>query len=362
MWSLIKGNLARFFAWWFGELAALVPARWRRTLGGGGRALVIDLTGPEAVIRREVGDQRHELGRFDAAQLPPEDQRRAFAEMMREAPSARTDPAVIRLPAEQVLQKTLTLPMAAEGDLGEALSFQIDRQTPFSADEVCFDYFVSNRDSDAKRLTVQMVAAPKAVVERTVARVADWGVSPSVVDVAGTGLDDAVRLNLLSGAAHTEGRPRWSRLNLGFAGLAAILIAIAVYLPLEQKRAAAAALEARVQEARIEAKEAARLREELDRLVKQDRFLLDKKTRTVSVVQILNELTQLLPDDSWVQEFRWQDGKVRLTGYSASASALIGLIGSSPSFETPAFLSPVTQDSRTGQERFNLSFALEPRQ
>ena len=56
-----------FFAWWFKELAGLVPARLRGALEGNADAVLLDLSGPEIVLSRLSGKGWRELGRADPA-------------------------------------------------------------------------------------------------------------------------------------------------------------------------------------------------------------------------------------------------------------------------------------------------------
>ena len=71
-----------------------------------------------------------------------------------------------------------------------------------------------------------------------------------------------------------------------------------------------------------------------------------------------------LPSRTVVAEFL-SDGvklgrEARIAGYAPTASSLIGLIDKSPRLQGPRFRSSVTQDPRTGLERFNMSFRIAP--
>ena len=104
------------------------------------------------------------------------------------------------------------------------------------------------------------------------------------------------------------------------------------------------------------------LRERLDQLTQSARFLLAEKTRRPMVAEILAELTRLVPDQAHIVELDLDDGGVQLHGYARTASDLIGLLDQSQLFKTPQFRSPVTQDPRSGSERFHLSVELAPRE
>lgn len=347
----------RFFGWWFGELAGLVPRRLRQALERGARTLVLDLSGQELVVRHFRGGRCQEVGRVRLAKTDTTAWGSSVGALVREVDLKKSEVAVV-LSGDQALRKTLELPLAAESDLRRALFFQIDRQTPFTPEEVYFDYWISQRRPETNRLMVELVVVPRPVVDNAVQMATRWGVEPTIVDVAGDDPKAAPRLNLLANAEHEVGTKIWSPLNAVLAILTVALVAVAIYIPLDQQRRVAEALSEQVAQAKSEAEDAVRVREELNRLVEDGRFLTDQKRRSPPVLGILDELTRLLPDDTWIYELRVNRAQIRVVGYSSGASTLIGLIDQSPLFQTPRFQSPVTQDPKTGLERFKISFEL----
>ena len=77
--------------------------------------------------------------------------------------------------------------------------------------------------------------------------------------------------------------------------------------------------------------------------------------RSPGVVETLDALTRLVPNDTWLQQLRINGDEVRLTGFSAAASSLIGLIEQSERFTEARFRSSVTRDARNKAERFTIS-------
>ncbi len=73
------------------------------------------------------------------------------------------------------------------------------------------------------------------------------------------------------------------------------------------------------------------------------------------MTQLLDDMTRIIPDDTWVNRVDFSDGEIQLQGQSGAAAGLIGLIEASPTFHNARFRSPVTQIARTSQERFHLS-------
>ena len=107
----------------------------------------------------------------------------------------------------------------------------------------------------------------------------------------------------------------------------AVLLAVAVVaVPLERERRQAKALTARVNQARVAALIAAKTRDEIARLIRENNFLADCRRNTRRTVKILNELIRLTPDHTWLRQLRIQENVVRLTGLSGGASGLIRVI------------------------------------
>ncbi len=97
-------------------------------------------------------------------------------------------------------------------------------------------------------------------------------------------------------------------------------------------------------------------------------FELKKITsEEISKVEILQELTKILPDTAWIWNFKYSGKEIELSGFADSASDLIPLLDKSPLFEKVEFLSPVTKErQRTAgeekeKERFKIKIRIEGR-
>lgn len=79
-------------------------------------------------------------------------------------------------------------------------------------------------------------------------------------------------------------------------------------------------------------------------------------------MDLLRELTAILPDDTWLERLQIKGDNLQIIGQSAKASALIGIVDTSKFMNSPGFASPVTIDPRFGKERFmlNARVGLEP--
>lgn len=351
--SAIWRGLAAFLAWWSGELAALVPEAVRRRLATDTSQVVFDVSGE--VIAVDLVSQRswRELGRVAARPDDPAVEAASLATVLGNLKLDRYD-VVLRMSQAHALRRSLTMPRAAIENLRQVLTFEMDRQTPFSADQVYFDYLVRPSAASGTTVEVELVACPKGEVDAAVERSRAWGIDAGIVDIAGENPAPA-RINLLPRAPARTGGTMTTRLTAGLAVIAVVLAAAAVYLPLERQRRAAEMMEAEAARARVQALAVAKLRERITELTGGAEFLAARRRANPSMVETLDALTRLLPDDTWLQQLRIDKDEVRLTGFSAAASSLIGVIEQSERFSGAAFRASVRPDARTKLERFVIS-------
>jgi general secretion pathway protein L len=85
------------------------------------------------------------------------------------------------------------------------------------------------------------------------------------------------------------------------------------------------------------------------------RQLEQKKRSTLMVTQIINEVSRILPDDTWISRFDIAENELQLQGQSSSPAALIAIVESSSLLHNARFRSPVIQIPGTSEERFHLS-------
>ncbi len=362
-----RGSTA-FFRWWGGELAALVPDGLRRRLHADTGQIVFDVSGDEIAIDQVSRRSHREIGRVAARPDDPDAEAASLALVIGKLRMDRHD-VVLRIAAAHALQRTLSLPAAAAENLRQVLTFEMDRQTPFSADQVYFDFLVGPRPSSSSTLDVELVACPKGEVDAAVERARAWGIRPDIVDIAD--IDDiadiadgarreTARINLLPRAPGPTASTGMARLTAVVAVVAVVLGAAAVYLPLDRQRRAAELMQAEAAKARVVAMAATKLRETIAELAGGAEFLVKRRRTSPGIVETLDALTHLLPDDTWLQQLRINGDEVRLTGFSAAASSLIGLIEGSEHFTAVRFRSSVTRDARTKAERFTISAKIVP--
>ena len=361
--SRITDALSAFLAWWLRELAALVPRRLTQLLFPAPKFLVAEPGGEGLGLWYLRGARASRLKTVGLEDRPAAGVREQVREQVRRI-DLKSAVTVLRLPADQGLRCRLSLPAAAEQDLRSALALQVDRQTPFTEENAAFDYYIIGRDRQAGQVSVEMAVAPRQSVQELCERARDWGLPPTIVDLAenaGTGDGAEVgppRYNLIADAEQPAARRPWPLVNGALATLALLLLAAIAYLPVHRAQARADALSAQVAEASAAANAVISLRSQLDERQTESKLFYELKAGSPPKVLVLDELTRILPDDTWIQRLSISGREVRITGASPTASSLVSLIDESELFGTPRFLSTVTAESETGMESFKFSFEL----
>lgn len=108
-----------------------------------------------------------------------------------------------------------------------------------------------------------------------------------------------------------------------------------------------------------------KLQKQKDDLRKEISEISNIRNGEISKVEILRELTQLLPGTVWIWNFKYANREVDIGGFADSASDLIPLLDRSPLFEKVEFSSPVTKERLMRgtevreKERFRIKMRLE---
>jgi general secretion pathway protein L len=351
---LAKTPLPGFFRWWGSELLACLPPRWRALVEERSESLLLDPRSDEIVVWRERGDRASEYARISRS-LPAEAQGAEFQRLRAaiDDPGVRT---VLCIPSERVLQRNLVLPAAAEDNLRQVLSFEMDRQTPFKADQIYFDSRVLGRDASGRNLNVELVLLPRAQLDQAIGTLPPSAAALDGVDAwrgePGTG---RLQINLLPQERRARRRDVRLPLNLGLAALALILLIVNMNESLANRQAAVDDMRAKVEESNNDARQVAALRKTLADSVAGANFLTDKKRSNPLTVALLDDLSRRLPEDTYLERLQIEGGKAQLQGQSKEAAKLIALIGASDCLANPSLQGQIQPDPRTGKERFQIT-------
>ena len=83
-------------------------------------------------------------------------------------------------------------------------------------------------------------------------------------------------------------------------------------------------------------------------------MLAKRKQATPSSVMVLEAVSRVLPDTTYVTELRIEGDKVQVVGMTQNAPALIRLMEQSPQFTRATFFAPTTHAQNEPGERFHI--------
>ena len=375
-------GLPAFWRWWADQLAPLAPRALAAAMARRRLRPVLAFE-PDAIVVWTLVLRDGSMQFAEAARVPRggdaalmRDAGRAAIEQLPRAPynGAGAAPRVIvSLPRGEILRKQFTMPAAVERDLEQTLAYDLDRHTPFKPDELYFDAAVIARDPVKKEIRVDWAAARRTVVDQAVKQAESIGasvvaVTPEITDAQGPATRPGTKLDLLAADARPD-LSLWRRWQLWVPlALIALLALVAIVLPLWQKRAYTMALLQVTGEARVQAEASSKLRAELEQQAADYNFALGKKYAYPNAVQVIEDVTKLMPDDTWITQFEVKSAtkgkepyrEMMLKGESANAGQLVTLLEDSHEFVDAAPRSPTMKIQPGPGEIFDFAARVKP--
>jgi general secretion pathway protein L len=338
------------FEWWLERLSELQPAWLRRRISMPTDGLIITPIGPldrgpetvSIVVRR--GGAETEFGEFKTSNP-----------QLESLPGIGNMPAILRLMRADVLEKNIELPLAAQSELGQVLEFEMDRQTPFSAEELYWDHHIEAVDRRRGRLTVRLAMALRRNVDPFLDVLKRSGIAPTRIEVLGD-LSAGSLISIEPGYA----RHPLSRRLVWTATLSCLLLAIgAAAIPFVRQSVALAQLDREIADARPAAADVEKLRQKIDRVSSNADFVAGERNKAARALDTLAALTRLLPDDTYLTGLELRQKKLTMTGRSAGAARLIAALAADPLFRDPVFSAPVTRLEASQGEVFSIKADVE---
>ncbi|MEA2991491.1 MAG: ral secretion pathway protein [Alphaproteobacteria bacterium] len=269
--------------------------------------------------------------------------------------------AELILKPARFLFRPLELPQRAAEFLDGIVRAQIDRLTPWNAADAVFGWSKPAEISN-NRIVVTVAATARALIQpylQTLTKLGAESVSISATP-PDAGAGSAPITLLVQSAKHPLEVHRIRRwllavlVGTGLMGAAAVGAAVIVTdnLGSRQDELSRRLAERRVQ---IQAGRAVATGEGAPL-----RALERRKHEVPSSVIVLDALSRLLPDHTYVTEWRVEGDKLQVIGVTRDASSLIRLIEESGHFTRATFFAPTTRSPNDPGERFHIEARIQP--
>ena len=341
----------QFFRWWSEELKQLLPPELKARMQYARRRVVMKVKGGELEISFHEADSLHLLEVYTLEQdvrLQQQQIKHLLAE--RDLLEVARD---LLLPPERVLRKEVVMPIAAEGNLRQALAYEMDRQTPFRASDVYFDYHLLNRDRENSQIRVELLLTRKDSLNEDIGVLTPRGMAPTGVDVEVAGMP--VGLNLLPFEMRYRMSNRRSRTNILLGLAVAVLLGIVMLQSLWLREHQLEELVNAIGEVREEAMAVQGIRQHIEDASEAAGFMRNHREESLPTVKVLAEVTRILPDDTFLDRLLIAKGNLQMQGKSDNAQQLIELVNQSGMLNHASFRGPTRLDSRSGKEIFDLN-------
>ena len=347
-----RKQLQDFLEWWREGLLLLLPARLLARLLHEPDTVTVEQQDGALTFRRYTGADR-QLSAQRTVSMEDKSEKTAVKEWLNE----QTGPLnlILLLPPESRLQQRLTYPVAAEKELRAVLEFEMDKQTPFTADKVYFDYLITGRNTATGQLHVTLCLVLREVLHKHLDAIAFLDLQPAAATTAPD--NSSGNVNYLPPAHRSANKP--SGRLLAYLCLAAFtLFMAALYLPLLRYDSVIDQLENQVGQARTEAIQAQALENKKQAFLERIEFLSNQNQLRIPPLEIIRDLTRRLPDNTWINRLNIRAGEIQVHGESGTAAAVIQLMEESDYFEQVQFRSPVTKNNKTGKDQFHIAAKL----
>jgi general secretion pathway protein L len=258
-------------------------------------------------------------------------------------------PVVVVLPGP-LLVREATLPAAAQGSLDRVLGYEMDRLTPFSADEVYFSHRLLELDRARGILKVELALVPRRLVQPLLGWLAPSGIVPGAVEAAGP---DGIVRRVPIGHVDPVRQARERVLARIAPIVCGILAAVTIAIPLVRQSLALADVEARIDELRPRVQQVETLRKRIAEGSAGAGQIAAARQQAGLILQMLGVLTDTLPDDTWLTSLTLRQRGLLLEGHSKASTKVIAAMAIEPRLQDPAFAAPVLR-GENGSEVFTI--------
>jgi general secretion pathway protein L len=265
--------------------------------------------------------------------------------------------------AEMVLRpnrflfRPLELPKRAVEFLEGIVRAQIDRLTPWTSADAVFGW-TPPTEAPNDRIELTIAATARAVVAPYVQAIANLGVASVAVLTTPADVPDAAPVRIFEQRA--RGVLEIDRIRQALIALLLVSgLAAAGAMGYSAYALDSLDTEQQALDQKIAARRAA-MRTGPAAAVSAQRLLERRKRTTPSNVIVLEALSQILPDHTYVTELHIEGDKLQVVGVTRDAAALIGLLEQSPHFEHAAFYAPTTRTPGDPGERFHVEAHIKP--
>jgi general secretion pathway protein L len=352
--SAIELDYKKLFRWWKRELSFLIPDRIKQLVSDRRGTIIVRPEENQFALSYWFEGSEEPLIKLDRDELGIA----KYKDMLAADERLQKADLIFRLTRKHALQKELSLPSAAKENLYQVVTYDLSRYSPFKAEQAYYAVKALDVVNEPGQIRVMLILTFREVLDAFYGDLKAFGMVPKFVDFEDVANDlgqSEEPYNLLPESLREKTDKTAQLIHASLAGLVALLMVATLALPVWFEYRSVHALEEKIDAIEKAAKSTKALQAEVDALADETKQLIEKKTEKPPVVAVLDTLSKLIKDDTWLAYAQYVNGQLQIQGESPAASTLISVLEASDIFANAKFVSPVTRDNVTKLERFQIT-------
>ncbi len=354
-WIFFGVDLAVLFAAWLKILANSISPQLKLAFQRPLPSVVVTWSNEQLLFEYQYAGQTRRIEQFDKLMLKDHPDAFIMHKIKQLNVASLKDLSLILYVDENdLLKHQIELPMQAEGNLRSAVSFQLDKLTPFNIDQIYFDALVLDKNKIKQKLLVDIFVLPQAPVApllKELSRVIGMPFDRITTKKVGN------KINLL-GELKAKLRLNHNAWLVLFLGLCC---SAAIFSPIMQKRTVMLEQKQHIAELREQTAAVIKKKHSLEKNLNGLNYLIAKKSENPPMAKIIEELTRIIPDESYVPQLRFKGNEIIIKGQGKNVVTLIKTLENSALIESAKFTSAVNRNARTGLDSFSIQIILATR-
>jgi general secretion pathway protein L len=353
-------SIHAFFVWWTHELKSLVPEKYRQKVFPDSKEVLISQDSSEQGVQIW---QNHD-GQLHLLELDESVQGKEWWHQLNHyvAGSDQETKVTYLVNESEVLSRQVAMPVVVINDIDSVLSFELDKYIPFKPEDVAYDFRKGLVEEGSEKFPVLLTAIKQQQLKEIIENTESKGLQLSVIDV-NVGTEQApVALGVNLMPKDLRKKKDWSSIkwHSGLLAIAILMLGFVMYSSLQNKQVKIQSLELQVDELKRDARRAKLIETQLNESIEAANFLGNLKKNIPSRVQMLAELTQKIPANTYLSRIVIDDEKIEIVGQSENSNALVPILNQSSLWFEPQFIGNMTIDPRTSLEKFTIKSELKP--
>lgn len=344
------GLMRNILSWWADEIAQLFPEKLKHWLSSPEPKVRIILhTDYTQLIVFEPITNLFKTLRFDT----PISSLKSHHQFVEKIGNSVSGPIILELSPELILERDLELPEAAKNNYNDIISLQTERYLPMAQQDIHLATYLQQTNVQTNRISLKLAIVKKSLLEPLHSLLESNGAwISSIKGNSATANHPPYQFADFSQRHKNQQRKKLFSMIGITLGLACLVVTSGYYRLTEREAYLRDTISSMSQKAKN-----IQVIENAINAAKTDQKFYQQKISQIDTTDVLLRLTKLLPDDSWVYDYKQSGDSYIISGKTTNASRLVQLLDQDPLFSEVSNSSTLSDQSDDRDlERFTLSF------